>query len=71
MRNAEGGTKRAWDARFKWTPLADVAKGTVTPWEVLDAGRCRAGAARETLEGNEAYERMNPRAQVIGGRRLE
>jgi len=37
-----------------------VAKGDGTPWKELAAGRLRAVVARETLERNEAHERMNP-----------
>jgi hypothetical protein len=52
------------------TPLVDVAKRESQP-----QGRCSTpggvGRARNgrTLKGSEAHERMNPLAQVSGGRR--
>jgi len=59
VRNVEGGTKRAWEARdaqaretesaCEWTPAVDVAMGDGTPRKVLGAGTRRAGRARKTL----------------------
>jgi hypothetical protein len=76
VRNAEDGTKQAWDAcdaavseskpACEWTPTIDTAMGGETPRKVLGAGRQRAGRARETLEGNEAHERMNPWRKLWG-----
>jgi hypothetical protein len=60
VRNVEGGTKRAREARGWWTPSVDVAKGKGTPRKVLVVGRRRAGGDSRTLEGSEAHERMNP-----------
>jgi hypothetical protein len=50
VRNAEGGTKRAWEARGEWTPQADVAMGNETPRKVPEVERQRAGTDWRTLK---------------------
>lgn len=77
VRNVEGGTNRAWDARasglFRFMPRWG-AKPQGRCWKVgrsqgRTAGR-RAGNSN-TLEGSEAHERIPPQTQVGGERRPE
>jgi hypothetical protein len=70
VRNAEDGTKRAWDARMSGLRRLVSRRGQEPH------GRCSAlgGAGQVRLEKlwreSEAHERMNPFAKVSGGWRL-
>jgi hypothetical protein len=43
----------------QWIPVADVAKREETPRKVLGAAAMGRLVTRITLEGSQAYERMN------------
>jgi len=60
VRNAEGGTRRAWDARYKWTRWVDVAKGSQTSRKVFVGSHRRTGSDGRTLKWRESSREDEP-----------
>jgi len=60
-----GRNKVSLGCSREWTPLVDVAKGSKTPWKVLDIERYRAGASWRTLKGKRSLREDETTTKVV------